>query len=222
MRHVAMPGPFRGGCACLQSRAMASAAAGPTGVREATTNGQGQGQWGGGCGVGQLELICAQHEFLSKPGCILFYRHSQVGRGRGRGRGRGQRCGAASVIWWCMFCQTCLFSDFDGTMVDNHSDAGAVRQRGVGPGDACSGAREEGEGLHAPWVWTPGGMAISARGACKRRGACQGEGGEVREGNGTRMVFPGHHRRRAANEGYEICVGAASHMPGGQAQPCLL
>ena len=46
--------------------------------------------------------------------------------------------------------------------------------------------------------------------------------GEVREGNGTRMVFPGHHRRRAANEGYEICVGAASHMPGGQAQPCLL
>ena len=46
--------------------------------------------------------------------------------------------------------------------------------------------------------------------------------GEVREGNGTRMVFPGHHRRRAANEGYEICVGAASHMPEGQAQPCLL
>jgi hypothetical protein len=41
-------------------------------------------------------------------------------------------------------------------------------------------------------------------------------------GDGTRMVFPGHHRRRAANEGYEICVGAASHMPGGQAQPCLL
>ena len=52
---------------------------------------------------------------------------------------------------------------------------------------------------------------------------CQGErGGEVREGNGTRMVFPGPHRRRAADEGYEICVGAASHMPGGQAQPCLL
>jgi hypothetical protein len=49
---------------------------------------------GRGRGVGQLELICAQHEFLSKPGCILFYRHSQVERGRGRGRG-----GVAGAGW---------------------------------------------------------------------------------------------------------------------------
>ena len=41
--------------------------------------------------MGQLELICAQHGFLSKPGCILFYRHSQMGCGR---RGGGERCGA--------------------------------------------------------------------------------------------------------------------------------
>ena len=44
-----------------------------------------------GRGLGQLELICAQHGFLSKPGCILFYRHSQMGCGR---RGGGKRCGA--------------------------------------------------------------------------------------------------------------------------------
>ena len=49
-----------------------------------------------------------------------------------------------------------------------------------------------------------------------------GEGGVGAGGNGTRMVFPSHHRRRAANEGYEIYVGAASHMPEGQAQPCVL
>jgi hypothetical protein len=58
---------------------------------------------GRGRGVGQLELICAQHEFLSKPGCILFYRHSQVERGRGGvgrgGVGRGGRGGVAGAGW---------------------------------------------------------------------------------------------------------------------------
>ena len=33
-----------------------------------------------------------------------------------------------------------------------------------------------------------------------------------RGGDDIRMVFPGLHRRRAADEGYEICVGAASHV----------
>ena len=92
LRHMAMPGPFRAGCACLQSRAMPPAAASPTGVRK--RNEKRGGAAGRGRGVGQLELICAQHEFLSKPGCILFYRHSQVERGRGRGgAGRGGKAG---------------------------------------------------------------------------------------------------------------------------------
>ena len=48
--------------------------------RERTQGKAGTDNAGSGGGMGQLELICAQHGFLSKPGCILFDRHSQMGR----------------------------------------------------------------------------------------------------------------------------------------------
>ena len=79
-----------------------------------------------------------------------------VGQGGGRGVG-GSNAGRASVIWWCMFCQTCLFSDFDGTMVDNPSDA--VRawgqaMRAVGQERMRGGAART-WGLDAEWRGDP-------------------------------------------------------------------
>ena len=64
----------------------------------------------------------------------------------------------------------------------------------------------------SPWAWLAefrraqyslGPISASASGARLPRG--------VGEASVRRMVFPGSHRRRAASEGYEICVGTASH-----------
>ena len=107
-----------------------------------------------------------------------------------QGRGAGQRGGAASVIWWCMFCQTCLFSDFDGTMVHNHSDAGesGPPEEAWGQAMRAVGQGRRGEGLHLG-----SGRRVAWRSAREMRAtrcsACSGKGGAVSEWDGMALAW---------------------------------
>ena len=143
----------------------------------------------------------------------MVSRHSQSEGVRAAQRRRAGRV----VRWWCMFLTARLSSDFDGTwlIVLPPPSWGAVR--------AAAGARRAAGG--APL----GSWGLGARTSddAPRHGRhlvpCHLPGREA-EGrcDDIRMVFPGPHCRRAADEGYEICVGAASHVRRARLQPCVL